>query len=352
MKLTTVFFTVLFLFLSYAKLFGMSCHLSSLFLKCISLKASDVHLSASSKPWLRIDGDLRQLEEEPLFSDQDLENMLFVIMPDGAKEVFAKNFSVDFAYPINSEYRLRANVFRCSKGIAAVFRFISNSILSIEQLNLPRILETFALLKSGLLLVTGPTGSGKSTTLASLVDYINHNRACHIITIEDPIEFVYQSQKSLISQRQIGKDAVSFSEALKNALREDPDILLVGELRDLETIRLALTAAETGHLVLATLHTISAAQTITRIVDVFPGSEQPLVRVMLAETLRAVVSQVLCKKKEGGRIAATEILVVNPAISNLIRENKTMQIYSQMQMGSQHGMHTLEQSRKKIMNYE
>jgi len=344
----TVFFPVLHIMKFSDTVLFMKNYLVKLLQQSCDLDASDLHLSSGASPWLRVDGVLQQLGAEPVLKAEDLEVMLLEIMSEKIISKFSKQSSVDFAYFLPNQQRFRVNVFQSHSGIAAAFRIIPDKIFSLEELGMPKILEDFARFFNGLILVTSPTGSGKSTTLASLVDFINNNSARHIITIEDPIEYVYQNKKSLINQREVGIDTESFQAALKSALREDPDILLVGELRDLETIRLALTAAETGHLVLATLHTVSAARTITRIVDVFPGSEQPLVRVMLAETLRAVVSQVLCKKREGGRVAATEVLVVNPAISNLIRENKTAQVYSQIQTGAKYGMHTLEQNLDKI----
>lgn len=326
----------------------MLLQLHSLLSLAVSTRASDLHLSACNVPWLRIDGVLQPVADTAVFANEQLEAMLYVILNDQQSYEFKKNLEIDFAYDMANLGRFRVNIFQKHGGIAAVFRIIAKEIPSLDVLQLPKVIENFPQLKNGLVLITGPTGSGKTTTLASILDYINNNEARHIITIEDPIEYVHQNKLSLINQREVGRDTLSFQNALRVALREDPDILLVGELRDLTTIRLALTAAETGHLVFATLHTASAAKSITRMVDVFPGNEQALVRTMLADSLRVVVAQMLCKKQGGGRIAATEIMFCTPAISNLIRENKISQINSQIQTGAAFGMHTLEQDLRRL----
>jgi len=302
--------------------------------------ASDLHLSAGLPPLFRIDGELKNLNLSAL-TQEDLCSLL-------KDYIDTKQHEIDFALDTPELARFRVNIFQQNRGIAAVFRAIPNHLPSLEQLQLPTILKTIATYKNGLVLITGATGSGKSTTLAAIINYINENYAHHIITIEDPIEFTHISKKSLINQREIHRDTLSFNNALRSALREDPDIILVGELRDLETIRLALTAAETGHLVFATLHTSSAAKTINRIIDVFPGEEKNLIRSLLAESLQAVICQTLVKKNSGGRAAACEIMIATPAIRNLIRENKIPQIETAIQTGSATGMQTIEQSLQKL----
>lgn len=305
--------------------------------------ASDLHLSAGLPPLLRIDGELKNLNFSPL-TQEDLQSLL-------KDHIDTKQHEIDFALNISELPRFRVNVFQQNRGIAAVFRVIPNLIPSLDELKLPAALKTIATYKNGLVLITGATGSGKSTTLAAIINHINENYAHHIITIEDPIEFIHTSKKSLINQRQIHRDTLSFNNALRSALREDPDIILVGELRDLETIRLALTAAETGHLVFATLHTSSAAKTINRIIDVFPGDEKNLIRSLLAESLQAVICQTLVKKNNSGRAAACEIMITTPAIRNLIRENKIPQIETAIQTGGAVGMQTMEQSLQKLSSF-
>jgi len=326
----------------------MLSQLHSLLSFAVSKRASDLHLSACNVPWLRIDGVLQPVADAVVLANEQLEAMLHTILNDRQSYEFKKNLEIDFAYNVTNLGRFRVNIFQKHGGIAAVFRVIATEIPSLNSLQLPKVIEGFSRLENGLVLITGPTGSGKTTTLASILDYINCHEARHIITIEDPIEYVHQNKLSLINQREVGRDTLSFQNALRVALREDPDILLVGELRDLVTIRLALTAAETGHLVFATLHTVSAAKSITRMVDVFPGNEQALVRTMLADSLRVVVTQMLCKRSDSGRIAATEVMFCTPAISNLIRENKISQINSQIQTGAAFGMHTLEQDLQRL----
>ncbi|SUO95638.1 Twitching mobility protein [Suttonella ornithocola] len=305
--------------------------------------ASDLHMSAGLPPMIRVDGDVRRLNVPPL-ENNDLREMIFSIMTDSQTKSFEEHWEADFSTEIRGVARFRVNVFNQNRGIGVVFRTIPSKVLSLEDLNAPEKFKEIIDVPRGLVLVTGPTGSGKSTTLAAMLDYINDTKHEHILTIEDPIEFVHQSKKCLVNQREVHRDTQSFSNALRAALREDPDIILVGELRDLETIRLALTAAETGHLVFGTLHTSSAAKTIDRVIDVFPGEEKQLVRSMLSESLRAVVAQTLLKKIGGGRVAAHEVLVGTSAVKNLIREDKVAQIYSMIQTGAQHGMQTLDQA--------
>lgn len=311
--------------------------------------ASDVHLSSSAPPVLRVDGDLVKFNTEAL-SSHSVQKMVCSLMTDQQVQQFHNGSEIDFSFSMPDIARFRANIFSQRHGPAAAFRIIANQVTSLAALDAPPIFKQIAELRHGLVLVTGPTGSGKSSTLAALVDYINHSFPLHIVTIEDPIEFVHEHKLALVSQREVKQHTKSFSTALRAALREDPDVLLVGELRDLETIRLALTAAETGHLVFATLHTSSAAKSIDRIVDVFPGEEKDLVRTMLSESLRAVIAQVLVKKRGGGRVAAHEIMIVNHAIKNLIREGKVSQIYSALQTGSALGMQTMEQAIKKLQD--
>lgn len=305
--------------------------------------ASDLHLSAGLPPMMRVHGDVKQLNFPPL-EHKDVHAMVYDIMNDHQRKFYESELECDFSYEIPNVSRFRVNAFNQSRGAAAVFRTIPTEILTLEQLQCPSIFAEIANKPRGVVLVTGPTGSGKSTTLAAMIDYINKSRQYHILTIEDPIEFVHKSNKSLINQREVGLQTKSFANALRSALREDPDVILVGEMRDLETIRLAMTAAETGHLVFGTLHTSSAAKTIDRIVDVFPAEEKDMVRAMLSESLQAVISQTLLKLKDGsGRIAAHEIMIGTPAIRNLIRENKVAQMYSAIQTGQQYGMQTLDQ---------
>lgn len=305
--------------------------------------ASDLHLSSGLPPMIRVDGDVRRLNVPPL-ENNDLRDMVFSIMTDSQTKGFEETWEADFSTEVRGVARFRVNVFNQNRGIAVVFRTIPSKVLSLEDLKAPEKFKEIIDVPRGLVLVTGPTGSGKSTTLAAMLNHINENKHEHILTIEDPIEFVHESKKCLVNQREVHRDTQSFSNALRAALREDPDIILVGELRDLETIRLALTAAETGHLVFGTLHTSSAAKTIDRIIDVFPGEEKQLVRSMLSESLRAVVAQTLVKKIGGGRAAAHEVLVGTSAVKNLIREDKVAQIYSMIQTGAQYGMQTLDQA--------
>lgn len=314
----------------------------------IKQSASDLHLSSGSVPMIRVDGDIRPLNQ-PAYSAEQLQDLLFDIIAEPQKEEFAQRFECDFSFSIDDVARFRVNVFTQRKGIAAAFRMIPNSVTSLDDLAAPSIFKDIVDAPRGLVLVTGPTGSGKSTTLAAMVDYINQTRSQHILTIEDPIEFVHENNQSLISQREVHRDTRSFDAALRSALREDPDVILVGEMRDLETIRLAMTAAETGHLVLGTLHTTSAPKTIDRIIDVFPGDDKPMARSMLSESLRAVISQTLLRRVGGGRVAAHEILLSNSAIKNLIREDKVAQMYSALQTGGDAGMQTLDQALKKLV---
>jgi len=310
-------------------------------------KASDLHLSSGSPALCRIDGDIAKINTTALNS-RVIETMVTAIMNERQLRQFKTELEVDFSFAIDGLARFRANVFMQQHGPAAVFRTIPDKVLSLEQLNAPDILRKIADYPRGLVLVTGPTGSGKSTTLAAMVDFINNKYPYHVLTIEDPIEFVHENKQCLVNQREVHRDTHSFKNALRVALREDPDVILVGELRDLETIRLALTAAETGHLVFATLHTTSAPKTIDRIIDVFPGDEKSMVRSMLSESLRAVISQILIKKPDGGRVAAYEIMLATPAIKNLIREDKVAQMYSSIQTGAAIGMQTMEQSLNKL----
>lgn len=317
--------------------------------KVVEINASDLHLSSGQVPMVRLDGDMEALGDYPTLTSEMVQNIMFEIMTDDQKKEYQATNDIDFAYELPGVARFRVNTFRHNSGAAAVLRTIPSKILTLEELKLAPIFKEICDKPRGLILVTGPTGSGKSTTLAAMIDYINTNRKEHILTIEDPIEFVHKNKKSLVSQREVHRDTNSFATALKASLREDPDIILVGEMRDLETIRLALTAAETGHLVFGTLHTTSAAKTIDRILDVFPAEEKEMVRAMLSESLQAVISQALLKKKGGGRVAAHEILIAIPAIRSMIRENKIPQIYSNIQTSSSFGMVTLDQSLKKLL---
>ena len=310
--------------------------------------ASDLHLSAGVEPMIRVDGEMKRINLPPLEHKQ-VHGMVYDIMNDKQRKTFDEFLETDFSFEIPGLARFRVNAFTQARGAGAVFRTIPTKIISLEDLNCPPIFKELADLPRGLILVTGPTGSGKSTTLAAMINHKNESEHGHILTIEDPIEFVHQSKRCMVNQREVHRDTLGFNEALRSALREDPDTILVGEMRDLETIRLALTAAETGHLVLATLHTSSAAKTIDRIVDVFPAAEKEMVRAMLSEGLKAVISQTLLKKRGGGRIAAHEIMIGTPAIRNLVRENKIAQMYSSIQTGQKEGMQTLEQCLKDMV---
>lgn len=303
--------------------------------------ASDLHISAGLPPMIRVDGDMRRLNVASL-DDTQVRRLVYDVMNDRQRRDFESALETDFSFEVAGVARFRVNVFTQGRGAGAVFRTIPSDVLTVDDLGLGDVFRRLSMLARGLVLVTGPTGSGKSTTLAAMIDYINSNRQDHILTIEDPIEFVHQSKRCLINQREVHRDTKGFAPALRSALREDPDVILVGELRDLETIRLALTAAETGHLVFGTLHTTSAAKTIDRIIDVFPGDEKGMVRSMLSESLQGVISQTLLKRESGGRIAAHEILVATSAIRNLIREGKVAQMYSAIQTGGNLGMQTLD----------
>lgn len=306
-------------------------------------KASDLHLSSGLPPIIRVNGDVRRINL-PAMEHKDVHAMVYDIMSDVQRKQYEDTRECDFSFEIPNLARFRVNAFIQNRGAAAVFRTIPSKVLTLEDLNCPKIFKDISDYPRGIVLVTGPTGSGKSTTLAAMINHVNETAYSHILTVEDPIEFVHQPKKCLINQREVGPHTLSFQNALRSALREDPDVILVGEMRDLETIRLALTGAETGHLVFATLHTSSAAKTIDRIIDVFPAAEKEMVRSMLSESLRAVISQSLLKTKDGqGRVAAHEILIGTPAIRNLIRENKVAQMYSVLQTGQQYGMQTLDQ---------
>jgi twitching motility protein PilT len=304
--------------------------------------ASDLHLSAEMPPMIRVDGDVRRINL-PALDHKEVHSLVYEIMNDKQRKDFEEFLETDFSFEVPGVARFRVNAFNHNRGAGAVFRTIPSKILSMDDLGMGQIFKDLAMTPRGLVLVTGPTGSGKSTTLAAMVDYINDTKYDHILTVEDPIEFVHESKKSLVNQREVHRDTLGFNEALRSALREDPDVILVGEMRDLETIRLALSAAETGHVVFGTLHTSSAAKTIDRIVDVFPAEEKSMVRSMLSESLQGVVSQTLLKKTGGGRIAAHEIMIGTPAIRNLIREAKIAQMYSAIQTGGALGMQTMDQ---------
>ena len=307
-------------------------------------KAPDLPLSAGLPPMTRVHGDVRRINL-PAMEHKDVHGMVYDIMNDGQRKIYEETLECDFSFEIPNLARFRVNAFNQHRGAGAVFRTIPTKVLTLEELNCPKIFKEISEYPRGIVLCTGPTGSGKSTTLAAMVNHVNENDYGHILTVEDPIEFVHESKKCLINQREVGPHTLSFSNALRAALREDPDVILVGEMRDLETIRLALSAAETGHLVFGTLHTSSAAKTVDRIVDVFPAAEKEMVRSMLSESLRAVISQTLMKTKDGsGRVAAHEIMIGTPAIRNLIRENKVAQMYSAIQTGQNFGMQTLDQN--------
>ncbi|MDX8384006.1 MAG: type IV pilus twitching motility protein PilT [Ghiorsea sp.] len=304
--------------------------------------ASDLHISAGEPPMIRINGDMTKIKM-PLLDDRNVQTMVYDIMNDDQRKNFEEHLDLDFSFALGDIARFRVNCFWQNRGMSAVFRTIPTEILTLEQLKAPELFKELAMAPRGICLVTGPTGSGKSTTLAAMINYRNEAEKGHILTVEDPIEFVHQSKSSLVSQREVGPHTKSFSSALKGALREDPDVILVGEMRDLETIGLALSAAETGHMVFGTLHTSSAPKTIDRIIDVFPAAEKDMVRSMLSESLKAVISQSLLKTADGkGRVAAHEIMLGTPAVRNLIRENKLAQIVSSMQTGQRDGMQTLD----------
>ncbi len=310
--------------------------------------ASDLHLSAGLPPMIRVDGDVRRINLPPMDHKQ-VHDLIYEIMNDKQRKDYEEFMETDFSFEVPGVARFRVNAFNQNRGAGGVFRTIPSKVLTMDDLGMGQVFKDIAMIPRGLLLVTGPTGSGKSTTLAAIIDYINDNRYQHILTIEDPIEFVHESKKCLVNQREVHRDTLGFNEALRSALREDPDIILVGELRDLETIKLALEAAETGHLVFGTLHTQSAAKTIDRVIDVFPAAEKAMVRSMLSESLQAVVSQTLLKKQGGGRVAAHEIMRGTSAIRNLIREDKVAQMYSAIQTGGSIGMQTLDQCLEKLV---
>ena len=310
--------------------------------------ASDLHLSAGLPPMIRVDGDVRRINL-PAMEHKQVHSLIYEIMNDKQRRDFEEFLETDFSFEVPGVARFRVNAFNQNRGCAAVFRTIPSKVLTMEDLGMGQVFRDICATPRGLVLVTGPTGSGKSTTLAAMVDHINENKYEHILTIEDPIEFVHESKKCLVNQREVHRDTHGFGEALRSALREDPDIILVGEMRDLETIRLALTAAETGHLVFGTLHTTSAAKTIDRVVDVFPATEKAMVRSMLSESLEAVISQTLMKKVGGGRVAAHEIMRGTSAIRNLIREDKVAQMYSAIQTGASLGMQTLDQCLQRLV---
>jgi twitching motility protein PilT len=323
--------------------------ISEFLIFAVNNKASDLHLSAGEPPYVRIHGEMRKFET-PVLGREEIHDMIYDILSDQQRKIYEEQLEIDFSFSLGEYGRFRVNVFKQNRGDAAVFRTIPGTIPTFESLGLPRVLIDLCRLERGLVLVTGPTGSGKSTTLAAMVDLINTGLKGHIITIEDPIEFVHSSKSCLINQRELGPHTRSFANALRSALREDPDVMLIGEMRDLETISLALTAAETGHLVLGTLHTSGAPKTIDRIVDVFPGAQQNQVRSMLSESIQAIITQALFTHRDGkGRVAAFEIMTASPAVRNLIRENKIAQIPSAMQTSRQLGMQTMETSVKELL---
>ena len=310
--------------------------------------ASDLHLSAGLPPMIRVDGDVRRINL-PALDHKEVHSLVYDIMNDKQRKDYEEYLETDFSFEVPGVARFRVNAFNQNRGAGAVFRTIPSKVLTMDKLGMGQVFKDLASLNRGICLVTGPTGSGKSTTLAAMIDYINDNKHDHILTIEDPIEFVHEPKKSLINQREVHRDTLGFNEALRSALREDPDVILVGEMRDLETIRLALTAAETGHMVFGTLHTTSAAKTIDRIIDVFPAEEKGMVRSMLSESLQGVISQALLKRIGGGRVASHEIMIGTPAIRNLIREDKVAQMYSAIQTGAAYGMVTMDQSLKNLL---
>ncbi len=315
----------------------------------VSSNASDLHLSAGLPPMIRVDGDIRRINV-PDMDHKTVHSLIYDIMNDKQRRDYEEFLETDFSFSLPGVARFRVNAFNQERGAAAVFRTIPSTVLTLDELKAPSFFKELVNKPRGLILVTGPTGSGKSTTLAAMIDQINATSYAHILTVEDPIEFIHESKKSLINQREVHRDTQSFNNALRSALREDPDIILIGEMRDLETIRLALTAAETGHLVFGTLHTTSAAKTIDRIIDVFPAAEKDMIRAMLSESLEAVISQTLVKKTGGGRIAAHEIMVGTSAIRNLIREAKVAQMYSVIQTGRKQGMQTMDQNLKELVD--
>jgi len=335
----------MFINIIYLNIAETSMDIAELLTFSVKNKASDLHLSAGLPPMIRVDGDIRRVNI-PDLDHKEVHALIYDIMNDKQRKDYEEFLETDFSFDLPGVARFRVNAFNQERGAAAVFRTIPSEVLSLETLKAPKFFEELCKKPRGLVLVTGPTGSGKSTTLAAMVDFVNANDYAHILTVEDPIEFVHESKKCLINQREVHRDTQSFNAALRSALREDPDIILVGEMRDLETIRLALSAAETGHLVFGTLHTTSAAKTIDRIIDVFPAAEKDMIRSMLSESLQAVISQTLLKKVGGGRIAAHEIMVGTPAIRNLIREAKVAQMYSAIQTGRKDGMQTLDQNLK------
>lgn len=326
-----------------------NCNLKDLLKMSVIRKASDMHISSGSHPILRVDGELIILDDMPILSGDTIRQLLYSIMNKEQQSIFESSLELDFSVLFPHMAGFRINAFHQLKGISAVFRVIPEAIPTLEQLGTPLIFKELLKLDNGLILITGPTGCGKSTTLAAMIEYVNTTQHSHIITVEDPIEFIYQSKKSLVHQRQVFRDTLSFNAALRSALREDPDVILVGEMRDLETIRLALTAAETGHLVLATLHTSSAPRAVSRIIDVFPSGEKNIIRNLISESLQAVICQVLMKKIDGGRVAAYEVMLGTPAIRNLIREDKLAQMYSVMQTSGLMGMCTMQQSLQQLV---
>ncbi len=329
----------------------MTIQISDLLMTTQRNNASDLHLSAGKPPSLRLNGDIVKIEGAPKLTAEEAKNLLYAVMNENQRTKFEKEWEIDFAISISEDSRFRVNIFTTNEGMAAVFRVIPTKILSLEDLGAPDIFKDIAKLHKGLVLVTGPTGSGKSTTLAAMLDYINASHKKHIITVEDPIEFVHTSKMSIVNHREVGRHTKSFAKALKSALREDPDVILVGELRDLETIHLAMTAAETGHLVMGTLHTSSAPKTVDRIIDVFPSNEKEMIRSMLASSIEAVISQRLLKKADGkGRVAVHEIMVGTTSIRNLIRENRIPQMSSMIQIGSKKGMVLMKDSIYKLVN--
>lgn len=322
--------------------------LDDLFKIMVKNNASDLHLTSGTAPALRVHGNIQSLNYRAL-TNEECQALIYEILTDDQIRNFEQNWELDCSYSIEGVGRFRCNIFRQRKGIGAVFRYIPSQVNTLQELNMPPIIRTLLKEQKGLILVTGPTGSGKSTTLAAMIDHLNKTECAHILTIEDPIEFVHDNKKSIINQREVSSHTKSFKMALKAALREDPDVILVGEMRDLETIALAMTAAETGHLVFGTLHTMSAPKTIDRIIDSFPEEQQAQIRIMLSESLKAVISQTLLKKTdETGRVAALEIMINNNAIQNLIREGKTFQIKSTMQTSAGMGMQTMESAVEKL----